>query len=176
VYVGTNYSWDGDGRIPPRLHIIDAGDPAQPREVGSLDMPGVVGTPGWVWGPVDIAVAGNYAYLATALPGLRIVDISNPAAPVEVGFFDTDDWATSVAVDGDRAYVADRDSGLIAIDIANPMAPAKLDVYNTPSSAGAVAAANGTVYTNNGGGLAILRVLHLPYRAYLPLVDRKATS
>ncbi len=167
VYVGADFGSDAGAFIPSRLHIVDASNPAQPHEVGSLDAPDLV---------LDIAVAGNYAYLATALSGLQIVDISNQTAPVEVGGIYTDDWATSVAVDGKYAYITVRDIGLIAIDITNPMAPVQIDVYNTPNAATAVAAADGMIYANNGGGLAILHVLNLAHRTYLPLMDRQARS
>jgi hypothetical protein len=35
-----------------------------------------------------VAVQGNYAYVAN-VSGLKIVDISNPANPLEVGFYDS---------------------------------------------------------------------------------------
>ena len=63
-----------------------------------------------------MAVAGNYAYVAHEYySGLRIIDVSNPAAPTEAGFYDTPGLAWSVAVAGDYAYVADGDGGLIIL-------------------------------------------------------------
>jgi hypothetical protein len=55
----------------------------------------------------DVKVVGNYAYCATGLSGLSIVNISDPAAPTEVGFYDTPGYANGVAVSGNYAYVAD---------------------------------------------------------------------
>ena len=36
-----------------------------------------------------MAVAGSYAYVADWDGGLRIINVANPAAPVEVGAYDT---------------------------------------------------------------------------------------
>ncbi len=47
--------------------------------------------------------------------GLRIIDVRNPASPVETGFFDTDDNALGVYVFGSYAYVADGFGGLYII-------------------------------------------------------------
>jgi hypothetical protein len=38
---------------------------------------------------------------------LRVIDVSNPSSPREVGFYDTPGWAYGVAVSGSYAYVAD---------------------------------------------------------------------
>jgi len=53
--------------------------------------------------------------VADVFAGLRIIDISNPAAPMEVGFFDTGSGAYGVYVSGSYAYVADGDDGLYII-------------------------------------------------------------
>jgi hypothetical protein len=39
--------------------------------------------------------------------GLRVIDVSNPSNPREVGFFDTPGYAYGVYVSGNYAYVAD---------------------------------------------------------------------
>ena len=61
-------------------------------------------------------MVGDFAYVADRDSGLRIIDVSNPAFPVEIGAFDTPDEAYDVEVVGDLAYVADRYSGLRIID------------------------------------------------------------
>ena len=47
--------------------------------------------------------------------GLRIIDVSNRAAPAEVGFYDTGGSAYGVTVTGHYAYVADADGGLLIL-------------------------------------------------------------
>jgi len=63
-------------------------------------------------------VSGNYAYVAG--PGLRVIDVSTPSAPVEVGSIGTPE-ATGVAVVGGYAYVVG--DGLRVIDVSTPSAP-----------------------------------------------------
>ena len=87
-----------------RLLVLDVSNPAKPVRVGqSALFPNVV---------QDLALAGNYAYVADGEGGLRIIDIANPAAPAEVGFYDTPGSARGVAVAGDTIYVADVGGGL----------------------------------------------------------------
>jgi hypothetical protein len=72
-----------------------------------------------------VTVLSNYAYIADGDSGLRIINISNPAAPTEVGFYDTPGSAEAVTVSGDFAYVADGgfNGGLRIIDISDPVNP-----------------------------------------------------
>jgi len=56
----------------------------------------------------DVAIAGDYAFVASGLNGLQVVNIANPGAPtVEVGA-DTPGEAYAIALSGNYAYVADR--------------------------------------------------------------------
>jgi hypothetical protein len=71
-------------------------------------------------------VVGNLAYVADNLSGLRVIDVSNPAAPVEVGAFATPDVAQDVEVVGDLAYVSANSAGLRVIDVSNPTSPVEL--------------------------------------------------
>jgi len=64
--------------------VIDARDPASPVRMGSVNI-----------GPVrDIAINGNYAYVAAYTSGYKVVRLTNPMAPVvvggESGFYPTD--------------------------------------------------------------------------------------
>ncbi|HIE25887.1 TPA: hypothetical protein EYP66_01210 [Candidatus Poribacteria bacterium] len=40
-----------------------------------------------------IAVVSGYAYVADDESGLRVVDVSNPENPYEIGFYDTPGYA-----------------------------------------------------------------------------------
>ena len=48
-----------------------------------------------------VALAGNYAYVANGESGLSIIDVSDPTAPTEAGFYDTG-YACGVAVAASR--------------------------------------------------------------------------
>jgi hypothetical protein len=52
---------------------------------------------------------------------LRVVDISTPASPVEVGSINTPIQALGVVVAGNYAYIADNLSGLPVVNISNPV-------------------------------------------------------
>ena len=70
--------WQNSG-----LRIIDATDPANPIQIGSLRSDGLA---------IGVAVAGRFAYLADDV--VRIIDVNNPASPSQTGFFATagDAW------------------------------------------------------------------------------------
>lgn len=82
----------------------------------------------------DVHVVGNRAYVtheSGALGfrhGVTIVDITNPAAPVELGGIPFElSGAHTVFVDGTTAYLANSSARVIVIwDVANPAAPVRL--------------------------------------------------
>lgn len=84
---------------------------------------------------LDVYVSGSYAYVADDTCGLRIINISDPSSPFEVGFFDTRDEATSVYVSGDYAYIGD-DSFLRILDISTPSSPFEVGLFNTGGGLG----------------------------------------
>ncbi|MEO0112951.1 MAG: hypothetical protein ABIK80_03215, partial [candidate division WOR-3 bacterium] len=56
--------------------------------------------------------SGSYAYVADEDSGLRIIDISDPQNPQEVGYYDTPGEARGVYVSGSYVYIADCSVGL----------------------------------------------------------------
>ena len=77
VAVQGHYGYLGVGL---RLVVLDVSDPAALREVGvTQPFPHFV---------EDIAVSGTLAYVAAGGAGLRVVDISDPTSPLEVGAWD----------------------------------------------------------------------------------------
>ena len=147
VAIQDSYAYIGVG---PRLVVLDVADPAKPVVVGQTGvLPGVV---------QDVAVAGDYAYVAAAYSGLRIVNVSNPAAPTEAGYCDTPGTAYGVAVAGNYAYVADY-SGLRIVNVSNPVAPTEAGYYDAPGNAVDVAVAGNYAYVAGGSfGLRIVNV------------------
>ena len=99
--------------------------------VGALDAPASARA---------VAVVGGIAYVADSSfsggSSLRIIDVSNPAAPAELGAFDTS-FQTSFGVDviGGLAYMAGGSSGLRVIDVSNPAALVELGFRDTLGSA-----------------------------------------
>jgi len=58
------------------------------------------------------AVSGNFCYVASEAAGVRAIDISNPASPVEAGYYDGVPQSRGVAVNGKYVYVAEKIDGL----------------------------------------------------------------
>jgi hypothetical protein len=106
VALQGNYAYIGIG---PRLVILDVSNPTHPAVAGRTDV--------LPWIMRGLAVMGTYAYVAAAGSGLRIINITNPGAPSEVGFCDTPGNAFGVAVAGSYAYVADSEGGLVILDL-----------------------------------------------------------
>ena len=104
-------------------------------------------------------MAGSYAYIADDLAGLRIIDISNPSNPFEVGNYDTPGYAHGVAVADSYAYVADGEAGLRVVDISNPSNPVGVGSYNTPGVALNVTVAGSYAYVaDNGLGFCVIDI------------------
>jgi hypothetical protein len=121
-----------------------------PELVGFYDTPGSA---------LGVAVAGAYAYVADRFDGLRVIDVSNPAAPFEVGFYDTPGAASGVAVAGAYAYVADEFRGLRVVDVSNPAAPVEVGFYDTSGTAWGVAVAGSYAYVaDDDSGLRVFDV------------------
>lgn len=87
--------------------------------------------------PIDVAVSGNYAYIAYAgvgLEALAVWDISDRSAPTEVGSVSLTGGSQQpihVVVSGNYAYVSFDEytttRNLSSIDISNPTAPVVAD-------------------------------------------------
>lgn len=100
---------------------------AQPAEGQPPTDLGVIRSFGIGWDyPADVEVRDNLAYVATSY-GLRIIDVSNPRNPYEIGYFYEEgaDFATCVQLLGDRC-IAVVSSGLSILDISDPVDPMQI--------------------------------------------------
>ena len=102
-----------------------------PSAATALITVGALDTPGWADG---IEVVDGLAYVADGHAGLRVIDVSDPSNPVEVGALDTGN-ARGVAVADGLAYVADGASGLRVIDISHPTSPVEIGALDTAGDA-----------------------------------------
>ncbi|MDD5088542.1 MAG: T9SS type A sorting domain-containing protein, partial [bacterium] len=106
-----------------------------------------------------VAVAGNFAFVANRSSGLRVIDVSNPSLPIEVGYYDTPGDARDVAVVGNYAYVADGTASLRVIDISSPTQPAEIGYCETICYVRAVAGAGDYAYViGDDAGLHVINV------------------
>ncbi|MDD3642524.1 MAG: hypothetical protein PHQ19_03565, partial [Candidatus Krumholzibacteria bacterium] len=72
--------------------------------------------------PIDVKVRGDIAYLLTQT-ALRLYDITDPSAPVQVGIVSVTSQAGDVELAGAYAYVSSNGGGFIVVDIGDPSAP-----------------------------------------------------
>lgn len=142
------------------LTILDVANPARPKLHGTFHQRGNFS--------LDMTVAGQYAYVINDQPndpngGLSIINVANPAAPFEAGYYKTPGYGYSVAVTGNHAYVADFDKGLRIIDVADPSRPAEVGFYESQFAYASVALGSGYIYMADWyGGLKILRFSGAP--------------
>jgi hypothetical protein len=154
--------WDGTAYVADEhngLRAIDVRDPAHPVEVGSYDVPG----PSEFFCDVAIGAGRSsrrvHAYVADALPGdtsLRVIDVSDPAAPKQVSRLplgaglEGDVRAYGVAAAGDYAYLAVGAAGLRVVDVSDPFAPVEVGALDVPGRADNLVVAGDRAYLVDG--------------------------
>lgn len=123
AYVGGSY--------PVGVQAIDVSDPVRPDLVGAIDVASSAVN-------VDLAVAGNTAYIATSgydkdsPEGIEIVDISDPAHLIRVGDHRVTEHTLGVTERDGVVYLAGQHSSdqnkamLWLLDVSNPAAPAEI--------------------------------------------------
>jgi len=133
VYSGTTAAEVRDGlaylaSFDEGLVIVDVSALEQ-TEVGRYDSPGSAS---------DVALEGGLAILADDHGGLRIVDVSDPSAPSEVGYLDGF-RAWRVETHGDVAYVIEAIPNqpyvLHTVDLSTPSSPVDLGTIALPDAA-----------------------------------------
>jgi hypothetical protein len=109
--------------IDSRLVVIDVSSPSRPTVVGQSGvLPGDI---------EDLTWADNRVYVANSTYGVRIIDVSIPSAPTELGVCDTPGEAYGVAASGNYAYVADGSSGFRICDVSAPSASTVIGSYTS---------------------------------------------
>ena len=102
--------------VGPRLCILDVSQPSQPVMLGQTDpLPDTV---------ENLLVSGGYAYVADTTAGLWVVDVRDPAHPVQVARDTSPKIAYSLALKGSRLFVGDAGGeDLWLYDISDPVQP-----------------------------------------------------
>lgn len=98
--------------------LVDVSNPKQPELTGSYFIEGQAR---------DMAGSGNYLYVAAGPKGLRVLDVSDPARPVEIGAYQPPVAMTRIArTVGDTAFAYAKTDGqwnLTQFNIADPATP-----------------------------------------------------
>jgi len=113
------------------LKIVDVSDAHHPKLIASLDDACDAGkNKGGFGRRIDISSDGNTIYMADGLAGLKIIDVSNPYCPKQLGKLDTAGFSHGIHVNDENTivYIADNGEdggtpGLRVIDVSNPYCP-----------------------------------------------------
>ncbi len=164
IYVATGKMVVGYATL---LIVVDVTDPSNPVEMGSHSMFG---------NAHGVFVSGRYAYIASRSPlpggggipgssGLRIVDISNPSSPIEVGFWPSVGQVYCVYVAGSYAFVGgdhyptSTTGTLRIIDISDPSNPVEVGFRDVPAQVSGITVVGSHAYlASYNAGLRIIDV------------------
>ncbi len=145
VFISGDYAYVSS--LNRGLQIVDITNPEKPVITAEIQKEGAT---------YDISVSGNYAYLTGSAKtigddhtktGLEVIDISDPANPIVVGFVETDD-PRRISLYENHAYIADI-SGLKIVDVNDPYHPAVVFDDDT-GFVGGVTVSGGYLYSTSG--------------------------
>ncbi len=102
------------------LGIFDVTDLTNPSKLSSFNLISIY--------IVNISIQNNFVFLSTS-NGLRIIDISNPSQPLEVGNIYEGSRINAIVKDN-SAYVSTVD-GLHVVDISNPANPTEIGYFES---------------------------------------------
>jgi hypothetical protein len=106
--------------------------------------------------PTGIAVKGDLGAVQPrwdAFGGLRVIDISDPASPVEVGNLYEALAVYGVAIAGNRAYLGN--GYVTVVDVSNPQAPSEVGHYGDANAFGMAVSGIYAYVASWGAGLRI---------------------
>ncbi len=149
------YLADGDSG----LSIVDISNPSAPVRIGKFRNDSLPPPPlqsGFAYG---VTVRSDTAFLADGSSfRLRVVNVSNPAAPTLIRSYRIFDQPLDVAINGNYAYVVAGDSGLRIIDISSAV-DMITGIFDTPDFANGIALAGTYAYVADGTtGLMVVNV------------------
>ena len=113
----------------PGLQVVDVSDLGNIDVVGSLELPCLT---------YDVVVSGNLAFVACYDTNayIRIIDISEPANPIQIGVIDSLDRpdpyegaAVDIAIEGDYLFVMTY-SYIHVFDVSNPADPRLVNSFD----------------------------------------------
>lgn len=108
---------------------------------------------------VGVAVSGDYAYLADASSGVRIINITDPAHPTETSTFITNGFNSGVAIAGNRLFAGNSGAGVQAVDITDLSHPSEISHYQTPGEVVGITLSGSELFTGQGSdGIEVLDI------------------
>jgi hypothetical protein len=102
------------------VRLIDVTDRDAPRVVGSFDTVDMGQAVGWTGSLMVTATLNPYTYVLA----LRVVDISDPTAPREIGIaYHPSGYPQSLVIVNELIYVAAGTEGILIFDLSDPAQP-----------------------------------------------------
>jgi len=125
----------------PRFYIFDVSDPTSPEVLSRLSLTGTI---------LDVAVSGDYAYIAAYTDGIAVVDISNETNPNLLSNIEC--ISSAIFIEGDRLFSVSgiEGRGGNCFDISNPSSPTAIFGFRTNGYALDVAARLGYIFVADG--------------------------
>lgn len=105
------------------FYVYDLANPGQSQLVGTCDLPNMLGAYA-----SDLAVFGQYVYVADNLGGVRIIAVDEPAHPAEVS--SVVGYATTVEITGNTLFI-NGGTEIQEMDITDPVHPEEIGYYST---------------------------------------------
>jgi hypothetical protein len=109
------------------LQVVDVQQPAQPRLLGTLTLPGI---------PHRLAVLPPYVLVASGTAGLHVVDLTQPSLPQLRTTVPIAGQALDIALIEHMAYIAAMEGGIQEVDCRTPLQPVPGVQYRHPDGAG----------------------------------------
>lgn len=150
VVVSGNYAYVADGvtaaglSTAGKMFIFDISDVANPSLVGTYTKTTDTVT--------TVALSGTNLFVGTTLGGVRVIDVTNPAAPTEIGALTTDAQAdTDIVIKDNRLYLLQASlSKMTIVNIDTPSSPAIVTTVATAATANELYINESTLYVANG--------------------------
>lgn len=123
--------------------VVDVSDPDHPQELGAVGFPGM---------GVEVRANGFLAYVGDWNQGLRIIDIRDPAAPVEVGNYRPPiAGVVGIALQHPTVWISNEYDGIIEVDVSSPSAPQAVATHDPWGDAVDLAVRGTNLHVANGG-------------------------
>ncbi|MBC8234995.1 hypothetical protein H8E77_36075, partial [bacterium] len=142
------------------IYAADLGGGLAILDVGNVRNPRVIGRQNTAGQAFDVAVKGNYAYIADGYGGLQTIDISPDKVWTQwVNQYDASGFAYAVEVYEGYAYIADGDGSLRIVDVREPSAAMLKFSFPIEGSAYDVKVHDGYAYIAAGeSGLFVINI------------------
>ncbi len=122
VHIVGDIAYVADGNS---LLTADVSDPMSVTPLGSLPITGIAR---------DVRVSGNIALIAADSGGVVVVDVTDPANPIQLTIVPLN-YAYGVDIDGNYGYVSNLHDGIAVIDFSDPNTAYVAGQVNTPGTA-----------------------------------------